>query len=271
MTGAYAADLKVGPTRVQVDSEGEGPPFILVHSLLTGPEAFDEVAASLKRRHLVHRVSLPGFGRSDPLQQLDPTIDDIADHLAAALAQLDGGPGTAVLGNGLGGFVAAAMAIRHGITFDRLILSNSGAAFSPERTAAFSTMSSLVTDGGMGAVVDVAVRRIFPEHYLDANPDVISERRMVLEGVDPLAFAAACRALAATDLRPSLQRIPNQTLIVIGEDDETTPPEMGRELADGITDSTVAEIPGCGHCPQLQAPAALLAAIETFLDSPARS
>ena len=269
MTEAEAVDLMVGPTRVQIDSEGEGPPFVLVHSLLTGPEAFDEVAASLARRHLVHRVSLPGFGRSDPLSQPDPTIDDLADHLAAVLAQLDDGSGTTVLGNGLGGFVVAAMAVRHGTTFGRLILSNSGAAFSPERTAAFATMSSLVTEGGMGAVVAVAVQRIFPDHYIEAHPDVIDERRVVLEGVDPLAFAAACRALAATDLRPLLQRIPNKTLIVIGEDDATTPPEMGRELADGITDSTVAEIPGCGHCPQLQAPAALLAAIETFLDSPA--
>lgn len=259
-------DLQVGSVRVQVDSEGAGPPVVLVHSLLTGPEAFDEVAGSLARRHLVHRVSLPGFGRSEPLAQPQPTIDDIADHLAGALAALDGGrPPAVVLGNGLGGFVVAAMAIRHGASLGSMILSNSGAAFSPERTAAFTTMSSLVTDGGMGAVVDVAVRRIFPEHYLEANPHVIDERRRVLEEVDPTAFAAACRALAATDLRPSLHRIVNRTLVVVGGEDATTPPEMGHELAVGIADSSIAVIAGCGHCPQLQAPAALLEAIEAFV------
>jgi len=265
MSGA-TMDLEIGSARVQVDSQGSGPPFVLVHSLLTGPEAFDEVADSLAERFLVHRVSLPGFGRSDRLPQPDPTIDDLADHLAAAVAALDGGPDTIVLGNGLGGFVAAAMAIRHGSTFGRLILSNSGAVFPPERTAAFGTMSALVTERGMPAVVDVAVLRIFPEHYIKANPEVVDERRRVLETVDPVAFAAACRALAATDLRPTLSKLRNETLVVVGAEDATTPPEMGHELAERIGDSTVSVIEGCGHCPQLQAPAALLDAIRSFVD-----
>jgi 3-oxoadipate enol-lactonase len=264
--GDATADLEVGSLRVQVASRGSGSPFVLVHSLLTGPEAFDEVAASLAERYLVHRLSLPGFGRSDPMAQPNPTIDDLADHLAAAIAELNGGPDTMVLGNGLGGFVAAAMAIRHGSTFGRLILSNSGAAFPPERTAAFGTMSALVSEGGMAAVVDVAVRRIFPEHYIEARPEVVDERRSVLEAVDPGAFAAACRALAATDLRPTLSELANETLVVVGAEDATTPPEMGHELAEGIRNSTVAVIEGCGHCPQLQAPAALLDAIRSFVD-----
>lgn len=266
MVNRVSTDLEFGSIRVQLDSQGSGSPIVLVHSLLTGPEAFEEVAESLAERFRVHRLSLPGFGRSDPLSLPEPTIDDLGDHLAAAIAALDGGPDTVVLGNGLGGFVAAAMAIRHGSTFGRLILSNSGAAFPPERTAAFGTMSSLVTEGGMQAVVDVAVRRIFPESYIEAHPEVVDERRRVLETVDPVAFAAACRALAATDLRPTLSRLTNTTLVVIGGEDATTPPEMGYELADYIGNCSVAVIEGCGHCPQLQAPAALLEAIRSFVD-----
>ena len=261
-----STDLEVGSIRMQVDSQGSGPPFVLVHSLLTGPEAFEEVADSLAARYRVHRLSLPGFGRSDPLPQPEPTIEDLGDHLAAALGAIDGGPDTIVLGNGLGGFIAAAMAVRHSDKFGRLILSNSGAVFPPDRTAAFGTMSSLVTDGGMAAVVDVAVRRIFPEHYITAHPEVIDERRMVLEAVDPTAFAAACRALAATDLRPSLPQLRNETLVVVGAEDATTPPEMGHELSAEISNSSVAVIDGCGHCPQLQAPASLLDAIWSFVD-----
>ncbi len=264
--GGVTTDREVGSLRVQVESQGSGPPFVLVHSLLTGPEAFEEVAASLAERFLVYRLSLPGFGRSDPLAQPDPTIDDLADHVAATVAMLDGGPDTIVLGNGLGGFVAAAMAIRHGSTFGRLILSNSGAVFPPERTAAFGTMSTLVSEGGMEAVVDVAVRRIFPNHYIEAHPEMVDERRKVLEAVDPGAFAAACRALAATDLRSTLSNLGNESLVVVGAEDATTPPEMGHDLAAGIANATVSVIAGCGHCPQLQAPAALLDAIRSFVD-----
>ena len=258
-------DLMVEDVRVQVDSAGTGPGLVLVHSLLTGPEAFEEVASVLAQTRRVHRVSLPGFGRSTRLPRADPSIADLADHVAAVLEGLECDQGTAVLGNGLGGFVVAALAVRHGSRYGPIVLSNCGAAFSPERAAAFGHMSGLVTEGGMGAVVDVAVRRIFPESYLEANPAVIEERRAVLEAVDPAAFAAACRALAVLDLRPDLGSVRNRTLVIAGEDDATTPPEMSDELVAGIPDARLTVIPGSGHCPQLQAPAALLEALEGFL------
>jgi 3-oxoadipate enol-lactonase len=236
---------------------------VLIHSLLTGPEAFDTIAPALAVRHTVHRISLPGFGESAPLS--NPSIPDIATHVAATLEALECGPGTSVLGNGLGGFVAAALAIGSGDRFGSLILSNSGASFSPERASAFGHMSRLVQESGMRAVVEVAVRRIFPERYLEANPSVIDERRRVLEAVDPGAFAAACRALATLDLRPQLGEIRNRTLVVAGAEDATTPPEMARELAAGIAGARLEVIPECGHCPQLQRPDALLAAVDSFM------
>ncbi len=260
-----STDLTVGNASVQVDSEGTGPDFVLIHSLLTGPEAFDRIAPILARDHRVHRVFLPGFGRSAPLPLSDPTVEDIADHVAETLAQLHCHPGTIVLGNGLGGFVAAALAIRHGSRFGRLVLSNSGAAFSPDRVTAFGTMSRLVTEGGMEAVVDVAVRRIFPDHYLEAHPQAVQERRSVIEAVHPVAFAAACRALAVLDLRTELELIENETLVLAGAQDETTPPGMAEELADGIANARLIVIPECGHCPQLQQPEALLAALGGFI------
>jgi pimeloyl-ACP methyl ester carboxylesterase len=256
--------LAVGGVRVQVDSDGSGPPFVLVHSLLTGPEAFAAIVPTLATRFTVLRPSLPGFGDSEPLAAADPSISDLADHLAVTLDTFGCGRDTTILGNGLGGFVAAALAVRHGGRYGNLILSNSGAAFSEERATAFGHMSRLVEEGGMGAVVDVAVRRVFPARYLEANPQVIEERRRVLEEVDPRAFAAACRALARLDLRPELRGITNRTLVVAGVEDATTPPEMARELADGIPGARLEELAECGHCPQLQRPDALLAALESF-------
>lgn len=126
-------------------------------------------------------------------------------------------------------------------------------------------MSELASNQGMKAVVDVAVRRIFPEPYLEAHPEVIGERRAVLEAVDPEAFGAACRALAVLDLRPQLGDVKNRTLVIAGAEDATTPPEMSEDLVAGISSARLTVIPECGHCPQLQAPSSLLATIEGFL------
>ncbi|MFQ5968274.1 MAG: alpha/beta fold hydrolase [Acidimicrobiia bacterium] len=249
---------------VEVEIQGKGPPLLLIHSLLTDPAAFDLILPGLTPRHTVCRVSLPGFGKSSVLD--DPSIEDLADWVAGVLETLELGPDGAVLGNGLGGFVAVALAFRHGPLFDRLIATNCGAVFSPQRSEAFHTMSRMVEEEGMEAVVNTAVRRIFPTHYVEQTPSVVEERRRVLLTVDPRAFAAACRALAAMDLRPYLPKIDNPTLVVVGADDETTPPDMAADLANGIRSASQVTLEDCGHCPQLQQPGALVEVIRTFLD-----
>ncbi len=259
-----AGGVELSTGHVSVDVVGEGPPLLLLHSLLTDAAAFDQIVPSLAGSHQVCRVSLPGFDGSAPLRE--PGVFDLADVVAGVMTELGLNPDTSVLGNGLGGFVAVALAINHGDRFNGLIATNCGAAFSPDRAEAFGTMSGLVEEGGMAAVVDVAVRRVFPEAYLAQHPEIIEERREVLLRVDPGAFAAACRALGSMDLRPQLGSIENPTLVVAGADDATTPPEMAEELANGIGNARRVVLADCGHCPQLQQPAALLAALDSFLD-----
>lgn len=261
-------DVETG--MVQVDSSGDGPDFLIVHSLLTGPEAFDQVASSLARDFTVHRLHLPGFGASTPLPRAHVTVADLADVVATAMAALGCDRATTVLGNGLGSFITLALAIRHGERFGRLIASNTGPGFPEERRGAFLTMSELADTSGMAAVAEMAVKRIFPLSYVEAHPEAPAQRGEVLERIDPGAFSAACRALASLDLRDELARIDNPTLVVAGEIDQTTPPEMGRAVANTVAGAQFEEIPDCGHCPQLERPDALLDVIERFLSDTAR-
>jgi len=53
--------------------------------------------------------------------------------------------------------------------------------------------------------------------------------------------------------------------VVVGALDAATPPALARELASGIPGAKLLELPGCGHCPPLQQPAELVAAIAPFL------
>lgn len=251
---------------VHIDSEGAGPSLVLVHSLLTDARAYDHLAAELASRYRLHRVWLPGFGPSPPLPDgSSPSVLDLADLVTEAMVDAGTGGGAAVLGNGLGAFVAVAMAIRHGYEFGPLIVANGGAAFSEERRGAFNTMSRLVGESGMAAVVDTAVRRIFPTDYLSAHPEAIDERRRVLLEIHPASFAACCRALHDMDLRFGLADIENPTLVIAGAADATTPSEMSTELAAGVAGAELVVLEDCGHCPPLQQPAAFAAAVDGFL------
>jgi 3-oxoadipate enol-lactonase len=247
-------------------SAAKGPALVLVHSLLTDSSAYDLTAPTLAQNRRVVRVSLPGFGTTPPLDISEPTIFDLADVVAAALDEAEVGPDAAVLGNGLGAFVVVALAIAHGDRFGDLIVANGGASFSPESQGAFTTMSDLVSNNGMEAVVDVAVKRIFTNDYLASHPAAIGERREVLVKTDPVAFAAACRALRDMDLREQAAKITNRTLVIAGGADGTTPPEMAHDLAARIPGAELIELDGCGHCPPLEQPDEFVQAVEDFLD-----
>lgn len=250
---------------VQVDTEGTGPDLVIIHSLLTGPEAFDTVVAALTGDIRFHRIHLPGFGASSPVPGDEVAIEDLADVVASAISAAGLGRDTAVFGNGLGSFVALAMAIRHGEKFNRLIVSNTGPGFPVDRRAPFAKMSELAVGRGMDAVADLAISRIFPAKFIESHPEALDRRRAVLEEIDAGAFAAACRALSNLDLGGGLDEIVNPTLVIVGEIDQTTPPEMGKSVAERIPGSRLETIANCGHCPQLERPDALASLIQDFV------
>jgi len=259
------ARIEVPSGVVDVVSAGEGPDLVLLHSLLIDRSAFERVVPRLVRHRRVHLLALPGFDGSN---KAGPTVEDYADRVADALRALRLGPGSAVLGNGFGGFVAVALAARHGALFERLLLIDTAAGFPQAAKAAFAVMADKVAAGGMGAVAEIAARRIFHDAYLSAYPEAVAERRAVLMRFDPAAFVAACRALEQVDLRVALPAIANPTLVLVGELDAATPLDLARELAERIKGARFVMLPRCGHCPPLEQPDAFLAAIGPFLGLP---
>ena len=73
------------------------------------------------------------------------------------------------------------------------------------------------------------------------------------------------RALANVDMADEIGAIENPTLVMVGLEDATTPPAMSHALHDGIAGSRLVEIPGCGHCPQIQARDIFVAELKSFL------
>jgi 3-oxoadipate enol-lactonase len=248
--------------KVDAESLGAGRDLVLLHSLLTDRSAFAAVAPALARGRRAWLVNLPGYGASAPG---GTTIEDQADRVAAALEALRLPRETDVLGNGLGGFVAAALAVRHGDRFDRLVLVDCLAAFPEAGKEPLRALARTVRAKGMGAALDSAVRRMFPQSYIEAHPEVVEERKAALRRMDPETFSTLCLALTEVDLAPHLGRVRNRALVLAGELDATTSPELVRKLADGIPGARFELVPGCGHCPQIEKPEAFLARVEGFL------
>jgi 3-oxoadipate enol-lactonase len=249
--------------RLDVEIIGEGRDLVLLHSLLSDRASFEPLTARLSGQRRLLLVNLPGFGKSPPA---GPAISDYADRVAALFDDLALPPETDVLGNGLGGFAALWLAIRDGARFDRLVLIGSAIAFPDAGRATFRALADKVKQEGMAAVTGVAMRRMFPDAFIAANREMVASRQAVFERIDPAVFASACRALATLDLDAELARVRNRTLIVVGQQDEATPPPLARTLADRLSDAQLIELPDLGHCPHIQDPDAFVAVIAPFLD-----
>ena len=232
--------------------------LVLLHSLLTDRSAFDGVKAALGRDFRVHIPDLPGYGGCE--SRGEESIEAYADRVAPQIPR-----GAAVLGNGFGGFVAVALALRHGAKLGALIAAPALAAFPPPAREPFRVMAGKVREGGMAAVLDAAINRMFPPAFIAAHAEVVAERKRALAQADPQAFARACLALASLDFGRQLEEISCKTLVMAGELDQTTPAALARDLCARIPNARFQLLGGCGHCPQIEAPDLFVSTVRNFL------
>jgi 3-oxoadipate enol-lactonase len=242
---------------------GEGSDIVVLHSLLADRNAFEPVLRRLSAKHRVTLINLPGFHGSQPcvLPLMDAYIAAIEDGFQEFGIAND----AVLIGNGFGGTVALAFALAHPERISKLVLSDAAACFPEEGREQFEVMATKVSQGGLGAIAEIAARRVFSPAYLAAHPELIDERKRVLMGIDAKAFQHACKILQEVDLEPLLHRLKVPTLVVCGEFDQATPPALNKAIAEKVAGARYVELPDCGHCPPLEQPEQFLAAIKGFV------
>jgi 3-oxoadipate enol-lactonase len=247
---------------VSATIKGEGRPLVMFHSLLSDCRSFDTVIDSLAARFRVVVPELPGFGDSSPVTD---GIAGIADRMAELVHYVAGDQKPILLGNGFGSFVALQMLIRHPGIASKLIVAAGGAMFSEPGRQAFHNMATAVKAKGLEGIADIAMRRLFAPEFQAANPAIMADRRAAFLRTPLAVFEMASEELAVMDIRTQIALLDIPLLVVVGEQDEATPPAMARELAAIVPGSRLIELAGCAHVPQLQMPDAFLEAIGGFL------
>lgn len=241
---------------------GAGRDLVIFHSLLADRHAFDPVLPVLSAHFRITLFNLPGFHGSSPVM---PLMEAYVARLEDGFEEFGIANDAILLGNGFGGTVALAFALAHPDRISKLVVSDAAAGFPDQGKQAFVVMAEKVSGEGMGAIADIAAKRVYSTPYLDSHPGAVAERRDVLMQIDPEAFRAACAILVKADLEPVLHKMKVPTLVVCGELDQATPPPLNRLIADKVPGARYVELPGCGHCPPLEQPDAFLKAIKEFV------
>lgn len=97
------------------------------------------------------------------------------------------------------------------------------------------------------------------------KPEVASEFASTLAAIRPDIAQAVARVIFASDYRQQLPRLQVPTLILQPSNDIAVPPEVGRYMADKISNSQLINIAAQGHIPHLSAPDVITKAIASCL------
>jgi pimeloyl-ACP methyl ester carboxylesterase len=73
--------------------------------------------------------------------------------------------------------------------------------------------------------------------------------------------------MSRPDSRPMLASIKCPTLVLVGDADELTTPELAREIAGGIAGSKLVIVPHCGHLSTMERPEPVNAAMAAWLEA----
>lgn len=212
-----------------------------------------------------HRVIAPdyrGLGRSAGSHEAS-TMALLAGDVRALLAHLRI-ERAAVVGLSMGGYLALELWRQVPGLFTGLALCDTKAgADTAEGAAGRETFAKAALAQGLHWVADQMAPKL-----LKPSPDAaaLAEVRKLIGAGTPVGVAAAQRGMALRpDSGPTLTSITCPALVVVGAEDGLTPPAEAEKLAAGIRGARLARIPGAGHLPNLEQPAAFNEVLTSFL------
>jgi len=269
--------IELGPERA---GEADGrQPLVFVHGLSgSWPNWLEQLPVFAAERRVV-TLDLPGFGHSPmPAEQI--SIAGYARLLDRLLGEL-GIDAAAVVGNSMGGFIGAELAISYPQRVERLVLvSAAGISTTSQaqpRTArvvpALRRLETVLaaSSAWVASKSDTVARRARLREALlsvvvrhpDRLPAPLAAEQ--LRGAGKPGFVQGLQAVLDYDIRERLPEIACPTLIVWGERDRLITVRDADVFAQLIPDSRKVVFEDTGHMSMLERPAAFNALLEDFL------
>lgn len=210
---------------------------------------------------------LRGFGGSSDSDPNDgESMDEYASDVIALLAEL--GINRAVIGGlSMGGYATFAILRRDPHLAEALVLADTRVgADSPEGRANRRGMIALVDREGPSGVAREMIPKLLGKTTRDTNPQVEPVVRHLINRQSPLAIRGGIlRMMQRPDSTPLLSTTTVPTLVIVGAEDEITPPAESQRIADAIPGATLVVIPDAGHLSSLECPDKFNEALATFL------
>ena len=244
-----------------LDGDEDLPTLILSNSLTTNLHLWDEQVSSFANYFRILRYDNRGHGGSSSPKG-EYTIDNIGNDILLLMDHLD--INTASLcGISLGGMVAMWLGIHAPNRVDKLVVCNSSSDIgSPDP---WQERIKMVNSKGMASIVDAGLERFLSERFRKSGSPKIELLKSMMLTCEVSGYSGCCAAVRDMYLTTQLTKINNQTLIIAGELDPSTPVPHSELINQEITTSSLIIIKGVAHLSNIEKPVEFNKAVLDFL------
>lgn len=278
--GGRILELSSGAVQVTDSGKADGQTIVLLHGYANSLHWFDRLEPLLTDEHRVIRVDLLGFGGSEKPES-GYSIPEQAATVAEALSELDV-DGALVVGNSMGGSVAASLAEQASQLVDRAVLID----MAPSRDD-FGDGLPFLAKLGYTPVLGEAMWRLTPDFAIkdgfkeafapgfdaesgfdDPNQVVEDFRAMTYTSYDD-ASAEANDFTQEMPLDERFTKTPVPLMVIFGAEDQIFDAEKSIEGFEDVPGVETELIEGAGHAPQVEKPQDVAKLIDGFTVEPA--
>jgi len=213
----------------------------------------------------LYAAQIPALWRFGPVTVAAHTRDDTMEAIAQRILA-DAPPRFALAGLSMGGYIALEIMRQAPERVDRLTLLDTNARDDSPEAQEKRRANIALADGGR---FDEAIELVWPMLvHPDRHNDALLKQIHVAmcHDVGAEAYVRQQRAiLGRMDSRPLLAAIRCPTLVLVGQQDELTPPFLSEEMAAGIPGAKLITLRHCGHLSTLEQPDAVNAALVEWM------
>jgi 3-oxoadipate enol-lactonase len=263
-----AGVLRIGPApHIAVEYIGEGPLILFLHGIGGDRSTwYYQLSRFAKAGYCAAAWDTRGYGDSDDYDGA-LTFNDIAHDLIRVMDAFAVDK-SHIVGTSMGGRISLETYANFPDRFATLTLTGVHArfeAFSPEAQRDFveSRRKPLIQDGLTPG--DIAPRVIGRLAGPNASDDAKKRAIAAMSRLHKCSYIKTVESTTKFDREHVLDEIAVPTLVIGGEHDALTPPDLTRSIADSITDAEYHLIYGVGHLGNLENPVEFNRLLEQFL------
>jgi len=235
---------------IRYEVAGSGPWLTLSHSLASDLSMWEPQLEAFCRHFTVLRYDTRGHGGSSAPE--GPYTWSVLCEDALALLDALKIERTHFLGLSMGGMIAQHLALRAPQRLASLILADTSSRTSAAALPVWQERLRLVRETGMAALVASTLERWFTPPYRAAHPEVMARIAALIVNTPAAGYIGCGHALQTLDLSERLSAVRAPTLVLVGAQDEGTPPALARDIVAAIPGARLEVIDQAAHLANME-------------------